>query len=269
MTTQAGLPQLESQLVNAEGRLAILLGGFRAKLDAVLPDSLEPATPGSRVAAGVPADLLLQRPDVRAAGERLDAARYSVGAHRAQLLPSLSFNGTIGLQTADVDGLFNVDQWFRNLVGNLTAPLFQGGRIRNNIALAHANFYQAAAAYGRTVVTAVHEVEAALAGLENEVRRHEFLQSQREEALASVALQSQRYAGGVGGYTDYLDALRSLLNVESTLAGGQRDLALARLAVHRALGGEWTEPPESLEGPRMVPADGTETSSGGLRESNE
>ena len=72
-----------------------------------------------------------------------------------------------------------------------------------------------------------------------------------------------------GGYTDYLDALRSLLNVESTLAGGQRDLALARLAVHRALGGEWTEPPESLEGPRMVPADGTETSSGGLRESNE
>ncbi len=272
--TQAALPQLESQLVNAEGRLAVLLGGFRSKLDAILPDSLAPMPPAEQVAAGVPADLLLQRPDVRAAGERLEAARFAIGARRAELLPSLSFSGTIGLQSADVDGLFSVDQWFRNLIGNLTAPIFQGGRIRNNIALAHANFSQAAAAYGRTVVTAVHEVEAALAALDNEGRRHEFLQSQREEAVASVSLQSLRYASGVGGYTDYLDALRALLSVESTLTGARRDLALARLAVHRALGGEWTEPPETLEGPRMVPAsetdgsNGADGSNGNLQEGN-
>ena len=272
--TQAALPQLESQLVNAEGRLAVLLGGFRSKLDAILPDSLAPMPPADQVAAGVPADLLLQRPDVRAAGERLEAARFAIGARRAELLPSLSFSGTIGLQSADVDGLFSVDQWFRNLIGNLTAPIFQGGRIRNNIALAHANFSQAAAAYGRTVVTAVHEVEAALAALDNEGRRHEFLQSQREEAASSVSLQSLRYASGVGGYTDYLDALRALLNVESTLTGARRDLALARLAVHRALGGEWTEPPETLEGPRMVPAsetdgsNGADGSNGNLQEGN-
>ena len=252
--TQAALPQLESQLVNAEGRLAVLVGGFRAKIDAILPDSLAPMPSGDPVSAGVPADLLVQRPDVRAAGLRLDAARFGIGARRAEMLPSLSFSGTIGVQSADADGLFNVDQWFRNLLGNLTAPIFQGGRIRNNIALAHARFGQAAAAYGRTVVTAVHEVEAALAALENEGRRHDFLASQREEAIASVELQSQRYAAGVGGYVDYLDAVRTLLNVESTLAGALRDLALARLAVHRSLGGDWTAPPEELEGPRMVPA---------------
>ena len=103
-------------------------------------------------------------------------------------------------------------------------------------------------------MTAVHEVEAALAALENEGRRHAFLTSQREEALASVDLQSRRYASGVGGYVDYLDAVRALLNVESTLAGALRDLALARLAVHRSLGGDWSPPPEELEGPRMVPA---------------
>ena len=260
--TQAGLPQLESALVNAEGRLAVLLGGFRGKLDAILPDSLAPMPSTGPVAAGVPADLLLQRPDVRAAGQRLEAARYAIGARRAELLPSLSFSGTIGLQASEVDGLFSVDQWFRNLLGNLTAPIFQGGRIRNNIAVAQARFNQAAAAYGRTVVTAVHEVEATLAALENEGRRHDFLESQREEALASVSLQSQRYASGVAGYTDYLDALRSLLNVESTLAGARRDLALSRLAVHRALGGEWTAPPETLEGPRMVPVNNTEPATG-------
>ncbi len=255
--TQAALPQLESQLVGAEGRLAVLIGGFRGKLDAILPDSLAPMPNDDPVSSGVPADLLVQRPDVRAASLRLDAARLSVGARRAEMLPSLSFSGTIGVQSADAGGVFKADQWFRNLLGNLTAPIFQGGRIRNNIALAVARFDQAAAAYGRTVVTAVHEVEAALAALDNEGRRHGFLVSQREEALASVELRSRRYAAGVGGYVDYLDAVRTLLGVESTLAAARRDLALARLAVHRSLGGDWTAPPEQLE-PRMAPAAGSE-----------
>ena len=255
--TQAGLPQLETQLNDAEGRLAVLLGGYRSKLDAIVPQSLAPASLADPVAAGVPADLLFQRPDVRAAGLRLDAARFTIGARRAELLPSLSISGTIGVQSSKADGLFNVDQWFRNLLVNLTAPIFQGGRIRSNIALAHAQFSQLAAAYGRSVVTAVYEVEAALTALANEDRRHDFLTSQREEAQASVALQSQRYESGVAGYTDYLDALRTRLNVESTLAAAGRDLALARLAVHRALGGDWTAELESLEGPKMVPVEGS------------
>ena len=254
--TQAGLPQLETALTDAEGRLAVLLGGYRSKLAAILPDSLAPTAPGDPVATGVPADLLFQRPDVRAAGQRLDAARFAIGARRAELLPSLSISGTIGVQSSKADGLFNVDQWFRNLLGNLTAPIFQGGRIRNNVRLAHARFRQLAAAYGRTVVTAVHEVEAALAALANENRRHSFLVSQREEARASADLQSGRYASGIGGYTDYLDALRTLLGVESTLSGSGRDLAMARLAVHRALGGDWTAETEVDPGPALVPVEG-------------
>ena len=256
--TQAGLPQLETALTDAEGRLAVLLGGYRSKLDAMLPGAPTPVSLADPVATGVPADLLFQRPDVRAAGQRLDAARFTIGARRAAMLPSLSISGTIGVQSSDTDGLFKADQWFRNLLGNLTAPIFQGGRIRGNIALAHAQFSQVAAAYGRTVVTAVHEVEAALAALANEDRRHAYLTSQREEAQASADLQSERYESGVAGYTDYLDALRTLLDVQSTLAGASRDLALARLAVHRALGGDWTAGPESLEGPRMVPAEGSD-----------
>ena len=262
LNTQSALPQLQSQLVNAEGRLAVLMGGFRDKVDAILPDSLAPMPSGDPVAAGVPTDLLIQRPDVLATRQRLEAARYAIGARRAELLPSLSLSGTIGVQASEADGLFNVDQWFRNLLGNLTAPIFQGGRLRSNLALAEAQFQQAAAAYGRTVVTAVHEVESTLAALENEGRRHAFLESQLEEARASVALQQDRYSSGVGGYTDYLDALRSRLNVESTLAGSRRDLALARLAVHRALGGDWTAPPETLEELPMVPAEGVAKDNG-------
>ncbi|WP_420633458.1 efflux transporter outer membrane subunit [Candidatus Palauibacter sp.] len=260
--TQAGLPQLETQLISAEARLAVLLGGYRADMEAILPDDLAPAQAADPVPAGIPADLLYQRPDVRAAGQRLDAARYNVGARRAELLPSLSLSGSIGLASAEADGLFNVNQWFTNLTTNLLAPIFQGGRLRNNVELAQGHFEEAASSYGRIVVTAVNEVETTLAGLANEDRRHAFLVSQREEAQASLDLQSQRYEAGVVGYTDYLDALRTLLNVEAALAGASRDLALARLAVHRALGGAWTSPGPLAE-PRMVPASGETRTRGG------
>ena len=237
---QAGLPQLETGLASAEGRLAALLGRYRGDLRAILPDTLSPVHSSDPVPAGVPADLLVQRPDVLAARLRLDAARYRVGARRADLLPTLSLAGSIGLQSAEADGLFDVDQWFRNLVANLVAPIFQGGRLKSNLAGAHARLGQAAAVYGRTVVTAVQEVETALARLENEGRRRDFLASNLEEARATTELQARRYASGIGDYGSYLDALRGRLNVESGLVGARRDLALARLGVHRALGGAWT-----------------------------
>lgn len=240
--TQAGLPQLENRLAAAEGRLAGLLGGYREDLQALLADTPAPVPSAEPVPAGIPADLLLQRPDVRAANHRLEAAGYAIEARRAELLPSLSLSGTIGLQSADIAGLLNVHQWFTNLAANLLEPVFDGGRLRTRVALAEARFNELAAAYGRTVVTAVNEVEAALAGLANEGRRHAFLVSRREEAQATVDLRSARYASGIGGYADFLDALRALLNVESALAGAGRDLALARLAVHRALGGAWVAP---------------------------
>jgi outer membrane protein TolC len=106
---------------------------------------------------------------------------------------------------------------------------------------AEAQYIQFAAAFGRTVLTAVYEVETSLVRYEQERERYAFLTSQRDEAQASADLQAQRYAAGVAGYTDYLDALRTLLGVQSTLSAAGTELGLARLAVHRSLGGGWTE----------------------------
>ena len=238
--TQAIQPQLENGLANAEGRLAVLLGGYRDDLAELLPEAPAPEAAADPVPAGIPADLLMQRPDVRAARHRLEATRFQVDARRAELLPTLSFSGSIGLQSSKVDSLFKVDQWFTNLASNLLAPVFQGGRLRSNVALAEARFGEFAATYGRTVVTAVNEVETALAVHGNEGRRHALLASRLEEARATETLRSQRYEAGIGGYADFLDALLTRLNVESALAGAERDLALSRLTVHRALGGAWT-----------------------------
>lgn len=240
-TVQASLPQIETQLADAEGRMAVLLGKFAGRIDGLLGADLDPTPSLDPIDTGIPADLLLQRPDVRAAAERLEAARLRVGARKAQLLPSLSLSGSLGQQSGDVGGLFNAGQWFTNLIAGLTAPIFQGGRLRNNVKAAEAQYIQLAAAFGRAVLTAVYEVETSLKRYEEERVRYAFLTSQRDEARASADLQARRYAAGAVGYTDYLDALRTLLGVQSTLSAAGTELALARLAVHRALGGGWTE----------------------------
>ena len=238
---EAELPQLEAGLAHAEGRLWILLGGYRDDLSDILPDTLSPSAALKAVPAGVPADLLVQRPDVSAARRRMDASRYLVGARRAELMPSLSLVGTIGVQSTDANEWFDPDQWFRNLTLNLVGPAFQGARLRGSVALAEARLDEAAAAYGRAVVTAVNEVEAALAGWEASHRRHALLAALAQEAGIEAVLHEHRYVSGVGGYANFLAASQTLVSAGSALAAAERNLGFARLALHRALGGAWTD----------------------------
>ncbi len=237
---QAELPQIEALRAEAEGRLWILMGGYRSELTDLLSDTLTASASLDPVPAGIPAGLMAQRPDVLAAMQRVEAARFSVGARRADLLPRLSLQGAIGLQGTDSSEWFDPDQWFRNLTANLLGPVFQGSRLRSNVALAEARLKEAAAAYGRAVVTAVNEVETALKGLEANRRRHSLLLSLSEEARAESTLQERRYVSGVGDYEVFLAAEQTRLAAQSVLAAAARDLSYARLVLHRALGGAWT-----------------------------
>ncbi|NNF39671.1 MAG: TolC family protein [Gemmatimonadetes bacterium] len=275
--TEAALPQIEALLHDARGRLAVLAGRYPTELAPLLAETRLPSDPFADLPSSIPADLLWQRPDVRAAGLRLESARFRVGARRAELLPRLSLTGTLGLQSAEADGLFDLSQWFSNLTTGLTAPLFQGGRLRANVRAQEARWVQQSAAYGRTVLTAVAEVEAALARHRLERERFAFLTSQLDEASASVDLQSRRYSSGVAGYADYLDALRTRLTVQSTLSAASRDYALSRLGVHRALGGSWLDgaavppaPPTASDGPAggLDASDSSDAPAGALDASN-
>ena len=237
---QASLPGLNERLADAEGRLRVLLGGHQhAGLVGTLADSM-PTSTMAPVPTGVPAEVLAQRPDVAAARQRLAAARFGLDARRAALLPSLSLSGSIGLQSPDTGAWFDPDQWFRNLSSNLLAPVFQGGRLRGNVALAEAELAEAAAMYGHAVATATAEVEAALAALESNVDRLTLLTSFAEEAGAEAMLQEERYASGVGDYRTLLAASQMSVGAKAARAAGERDLAYARLALHRALGGAWS-----------------------------
>ena len=253
---QAALPEMDTRLVDAEGRLKVLLGGEQGvDLLGMLPDAM-PVSALATTPRNVPAEALAQRPDVAAARQRLAAARFALGARRAALLPSLSLSGSIGLQSPDTDGWFDPDQWFRNLTSNLLAPVFQGGRLRGNVALAEAALDEATASYGQAVVTAASEVEAALANLESSRQRAGLLASFAEEARAEEDLQEQRYAAGVADYATFLAASRMDVAAKAAHAAGERDHAYAQLALHRALGGTWSVAiePANVAGQRDVAA---------------
>ncbi len=237
---EAELPQIDALLANAEARLWVLAGGYREELAGMLPDELTTASSLEPAPTGIPADLLTQRPDVRAARQRLEAARYAVGARRAELLPSLSLSGSIGLQSSESADWFDPDQWFRNLSANLLAPVLQRGRLRGNVQLAEARLDEAVAAFGRSVLTAVHEAESAIAGLAAARRRSGLLVSLEEAAQAEVDLRHDRYASGLDDYATFLAASQMLASAKSARAAGERELGYARLALHRAIGGAWS-----------------------------
>lgn len=247
-TAESNLPGLRTAVDDAEGRLALLVGRYAGRLEDLLPAALEPAVDTTPIPGGLPVSLLEDRPDVMAAFERVEAARRRVGARRAELLPTISINGSVGRQADAPEDLRFIDQWFSNLIGGLVAPIFQGGRLRANVGAAWAQYDQALIAYARTVLDAFRDVRTSLRRFENERERYAQVMEQVADARASLENQLERYQSGVGDYVEYLDARVNLNGAENTRVLAERGIGEARLAVHRALGGAWVgEDVEDIE----------------------
>ncbi|MEM1125815.1 MAG: TolC family protein [Bacteroidota bacterium] len=243
--TRTNIPLLEANLTDAEGRLGIVLGLYPAEARALLDDTRMPDLALTPIPAGLPADLLRERPDVAASMQRLEAARQSVGAAKASLFPSITLTTSGGLQSGELTALVNTSQYFTSMATSLAAPLFQGGALRAQVRVSEAQYEQAIASYEKTLRVAFKEVEVTLATYQKQQERYTILLDERAYAEASVQTQEERFRSGVGDYLAYLDARRNLVRVQTSLSGAARSVTDARLAVHRALGGAWVEAPAS------------------------
>ncbi|WP_272501891.1 efflux transporter outer membrane subunit [Salinibacter ruber] len=247
---QADQPDLERRLYEAQSRFATLLGRFAGEQRALLPDSMTVPLAPEPVPAGLPADLLMQRPDVRGAALRLEAARQEIGVARAEMLPSLSLTGQGGTQSSKLVDLVDPGQVFASFAAQLTAPLFQGGRLRATLNAAEARYKQQAARYEQTVLTAFQEVKASLVAYEKQRRRYREVERQVDTARDAFQAQRDRYERGVGDALALIDAERTLVQAQTRLAGVGLAVVNARLALHRALGGPWTDA-EPVDDPRL------------------
>jgi len=234
-------PLLESQLAEARGRLNVVLGQYTSPLDTVSLSEQVDTFNLAPIPAGLPSDLLEQRPDVVAAAQRLEAARQRIGVARAERFPRFSLTGSGGTQSRELSDLVKTSQRFWIFGGSLVAPLFNAGALKANEQAAWARYEQQAAQYEKTVLTAFKEVEAALIAYQKQQERFAFLREELQAARDNAGAQERRFVRGIGDYLAFLDARRNLVRVETSVTAAQRALASARLAVHRALGGAWID----------------------------
>ncbi|WP_022836841.1 efflux transporter outer membrane subunit [Salisaeta longa] len=251
---RAQQPDLHAQFHDARTRLALLAGAYAGWERALLRTTGGPLGPDTlrlgRVPAEVPLQLLGQRPDVMAAAARLEAARQRIGAARANLLPTVSLSSQVGLQSSSLEDLFSPGQWFSNLMASLTQPLFQGGALWAQVEVSRATYKQRLAAYEQTLLTAYQEVQAALVTYNRARERWRRVQAQVAAARNALGTQRLRYRRGIGTYFALLDAERALVQAQQRRATIQLALVQARLGVHRALGGAWTDAPPPSD-PRL------------------
>ncbi|MBI5656170.1 MAG: efflux transporter outer membrane subunit [Geobacter sp.] len=238
--TRAQVPSLETSLAEAEHRLDILLGKVPGTLHQRLAAAGSLPVVPDRVAVGIPADTLRQRPDVRAAEQTLAAETARVGVAEAARYPTFTLSGSIGLEALTVGALGNSGSAASSLFAGITAPVFNAGRLRNQVEIQDAVREQAQVAYEQTVLNALQDVENGLVALARTRERGEALASAAESARNASILARQRYGAGLIDFQSVLDTERSVLTIEDSLASTRADGVLALIRLYKALGGGWS-----------------------------
>jgi multidrug efflux system outer membrane protein len=239
-STRAQLPRLRSAIEEAKNRLAVLLGEIPGTLGARLGPKKPIPEPPAEVAVGVPAGTLRRRPDVHRAERQLAAQTARVGVATADLYPTFSLLGSIGLEALSTHNYFDTANRAWSIAGGFAWPIFAGGAIRENIEAQDALRAQALNEYEATVLAALEEVQNALVGYSEEQNRKEALTAATDAAQQAAGLARNQYASGLIDFQSVLDAERSLLTFQDQLAQSRGQVMLDLISLYKALGGGWT-----------------------------
>jgi len=248
---QATLPLLMQELGATQQALAVLLGRYpETRPPRRQPEDyykkLEPVPPG------LPSELLMRRPDIRAAEAQLRALNALVGASKASRFPSISLTGSYGYSSSALGSLFQPDTAW-SLAAGIFQPLFDAGRLKAGQRAAEARYAQGVAEYTKTVLGAFSEVEKALLTRKEQVERREEILSFLMEARATQRVAEARYVRGLVDYLTVLNAQQTRFKAEDDLVLVDFAILSNRVTLHRALGGGWAELPsvkgKETEGP--------------------
>lgn len=240
--TAAGqISSLERAIVQTENALSVLLG--QAPGDIARGRAIEEIPTMPSIPAGVPASLLGRRPDIREAEQRLIAANAEIGVARAELFPRISLTGALGIESRSLSNVLSSRAGLFSVIGDATAPIFNGGRLRANVRLAESEQRELVINYERAIYDALRDVSDALVGY----RKTGEQRQTQEQLVASLRdasrLSTQRYQGGLDSYLQVLDSQRTLFQSELGLATLQQQELSAIVEVYRALGGGWDAVP--------------------------
>jgi NodT family efflux transporter outer membrane factor (OMF) lipoprotein len=253
--TAAQVPVLEINLRQASNRLCILMGIPPQDLQQRLGVGDIP-TPPKEIAAGIPADLLRRRPDVRRA-ERLAAAQSAqIGYAASEFYPHITLVGTLDYAAQDLHHLFTPGAFQSTIGPAFSWNLLNYGRILNNVRAQEAYFQQLVVDYQNTVLTAASEAENGLILYLKAQEQTEFQIRSVDAAKKAVQLAVVQYRGGLVDFNRVASLETNLVTQQNTLAQARGQIAAGLINVYRALGGGWqirlNPPPLDTSGTQPV-----------------
>jgi outer membrane protein, multidrug efflux system len=235
-TAAAQIPQIETQIVQTENALSTLLGRNPGP---VLRGKTIHRLSLPSVPAGLPSDVLANRPDIREAEQKLIAANARIGAARALYFPTISLTGALGFTSSDLSDLFTGPARVWNYGGSIAGPLFTGGAVAGQVKQAEAGRKAAFNAYELTIQSAFADVENTLI-----VRKKLIEQVEAQERLVKANSEYSRlarllYEGGYAPYSTVLQAEQQLFPSELNYTQYRALLFVSLVNIYKAMGGGW------------------------------
>lgn len=238
---EASLPPLRQELGMKQQQLAVLSGRYpETRPSRTQPDDYF-ALP-TPVPPGLPSELLLRRPDIRAAEAQLRALNAKIGVAKASRFPSITLTGSFGYSSSELDDLVTPGSKVWNITFGVLHPLFNAGKLKAAQRAAEAQFRQGMAEYTKTVLTAFSEVESALLTRKELVEQRDRMMTFLTEARETQRVAESRYERGLVDYLAVLDAQQSRFQAEDTIVQVELAILTNRVTLHRALGGGWGDP---------------------------
>jgi NodT family efflux transporter outer membrane factor (OMF) lipoprotein len=237
-TQQARLPELTALISAAESRLALLLGTYAADIAGPFQRTVKLPRVPERLRAGVPADVLRRRPDVRAAERDLAAATARIGVATADLFPTVALTAGVGVQGGRTSGpVFNGPIW--SVGPGAYWPLLDFGRLDALIDIQEQKTYELFVNYRKTVIVAVEDIDQAIKQYRYALEQQKALGVALAAAKRSVDLAMERYDRGVTDFLNVLDAQRQYYALGDQYAFAEEAVVLQFVAFYKALGGGW------------------------------
>lgn len=238
-STLAAIPLTEASVIQYMNALAVLLGLYPQDVKVALevprplPDYMEP------VGVGVPGQLLLRRPDIRAAERQVNAQAALLGASKLDWLPSFFLNGSFGYASHDMKDFTKRGSMTWSIAPSMSWTIFNGGQRLNTVKLQRAQLDETINQFNNTVLTAVQEVDNAMSAYKNSIKQIVACREMLNQGQEAFKLSLDLYKQGLSPFQNVLDAQRSLLSYENTLVKAQGYSLICLVQMYQALGGGW------------------------------
>ncbi len=249
--TELAVQQFNAQLLGTKSMLNVMqqritaiqnnLGAISGKYDFTIKRG-KPITDiaiPEDIQIGIPAQLLVNRPDIREAELLLEAAGAELEASRKAFLPSLNISAYTALNSFKSSVLFSPQSLTYGLLGGLVTPVLSKNMLKGNYQLASAAQQQAFESYRKQIIYAYHEVQTELSGIEQYKKIYQLKIQETKGLQAAVAASNDLYLGGLATYLEVITAQRGVLEAELEQINSKKTVFLYLIDLYRSLGGGW------------------------------